>query len=61
VRGQKSRAKFALGSSAEEHFLDMEGVAGSIPAPPTSEISAKTVLWANWLQGFPAEKYQNET
>jgi hypothetical protein len=24
-------------SSAGEHFLDMEGVAGSIPAPPTTE------------------------
>ena len=23
-------------SSAEEHFLDMEGVRGSIPVPPTS-------------------------
>ena len=26
-------------SSAEEHLLDMEGVAGSIPAPPTSQIN----------------------
>src|ERR1700719_1903397 len=25
-------------SSAEEHFLDMEGVRGSIPLPPTSHI-----------------------
>jgi hypothetical protein len=28
-------------SSAEEHLLDMEGVAGSIPAPPTSPSLAK--------------------
>ena len=27
---------FRAVSSAEEHFLDMEGVRGSIPLPPTS-------------------------
>jgi hypothetical protein len=27
-------------SSAEEHFLDMEGVRGSIPLPPTIDINA---------------------
>jgi hypothetical protein len=31
-----SRTERAV-SSAEEHFLDMEGVRGSIPLPPTSK------------------------
>jgi hypothetical protein len=31
-------------SSAEEHILDMDGVAGSIPAPPTSKINSLVFL-----------------
>jgi hypothetical protein len=34
---RKPKALGRAVSSAGEHFLDMEGVAGSIPAPPTTE------------------------
>src|ERR1700745_3471193 len=32
-------------SSAEEHFLDMEGVRGSIPLPPTRKSQTIKYIW----------------
>ena len=35
--------KFSAGSSAKEHFVDIEGVTGSIPVSPTISTKVKYV------------------